>query len=153
MGYTLVTNDSNNSLFGPQLPIGIGLNFQNTALFQTLLSNPDQLVNNLKNLLLTKIGERYGVPTYGSDLLYILFEPNLNDLKDNIKDLIRTPINKWLPQINVIDIVITTAEDNPDLQHEIEIKIIFSTDDNFLQSLDITGLSTGAVSATSTVVI
>jgi phage baseplate assembly protein W len=92
------------------------------------------------------------VPTYGSDLLYILFEPNLNDLKDNIKDLIRTPINRWLPGIEVIDIVITTAEDNPDLQHEIEIKIIFSIDDAFVQELNINATATGTVTTTSGVI-
>jgi phage baseplate assembly protein W len=153
MGYTLVTNDSNNSLTNPQLPIGVGLNFQPSQLFQQMFNNPDQLVNNLKNLLLTKIGERYGVPTYGSDLLYILFEPNLIDLKDSIKELIRTPINYWLPLINVIDIVITTAEENPNLQHEIEIKIIFSIDDKNVQELTINASSTGAVTTTTAVVI
>jgi phage baseplate assembly protein W len=152
MGYTLVTNVSNNALFEDLQPYGIGLNFETSQLFDNVYQNATQAINNLKLLLLTKIGERFGVPTYGSDLLYILFEPNLNDLKDNIKDLIRTPINKWLPGIEVIDIVITTAEDNPDLQHEIEIKIIFSIDDAFVQELNINATATGTVTTTSGVI-
>jgi len=152
MGYTLVTNVSNNALFDNLQPLGIGLNFETSQLFDNVYQNATQAINNLKLLLLTKIGERFGVPTYGSDLLYILFEPNLNDLKDNIKDLIRTPINKWLPGINVIDIVITTAEDNPDLQHEIEIKIIFSIDDAVVQELSINTTATGTVTTTSGVI-
>ena len=75
------------------------------------------------------------------------------DLKDSIKELIRTPINYWLPLINVIDIVITTAEENPNLQHEIEIKIIFSIDDKNVQELTINASSTGAVTTTTAVVI
>ena len=147
MGYTLVTN--NIASINIQTPIGIGLNFQTSQLFELISNNPTQLLNNLKNLLLTKIGERYGVPTYGSDLLYILFEPNLNDLKDDIRELIRIPVSKWLPQINIIDIVITTAEDNPDLQHEIEIKIVFSINDTLVQELNINTTSTGTVTTTS----
>lgn len=150
MGYTLVTN--NIASINIQTPIGIGLNFQTSQLFELISNNPTQLLNNLKNLLLTKIGERYGVPTYGSDLLYILFEPNLNDLKDSIRDLIRTPVNLWLPQINIIDIVITTAEDNPNLQYEVEIKIIFSVNENLVQELNINTTSTGTVTTTSGIV-
>lgn len=147
MGYTLVTNNIVSNI--TPLPLGIGLSFQTSQVFEQISNNPAQALNNLKNLLLTKIGERYGVPTYGSDLLYILFEPNLNDLKDDIRELIRKPVSKWLPQINIIDIVITTAEDNPNLQHEIEIKIIFSVNDTLVQELNINTTSTGAVTTTS----
>ena len=152
MGYTVVT--SNNALINDiQLPIGIGLNFETSQLFDGIYQNTTQVLNNLKLLLLTKMGERYGIPTYGSDLLYVLFQPNLNNLKDAVKELIRTPINKWLPNVNVIDIVITTAEDDPNLQHEIEIKIIFSVDDTLVQELNINTTEFGTVTTSTGVVI
>jgi phage baseplate assembly protein W len=152
MPYTLVT-DIISSQF--EQPLGISLNFQNTQIFETIttINNSAQALNNLKNLLLTKIGERVGLPTYGCDLLYILFEPNLNDIKDDIKQLITDPVQYWLPYIDIIDIVITTNQDNPNLQHEIEIKIIFSVDDRLTQSLNINVNSSGALTTTTENVI
>lgn len=147
MAYTLVNNNTT-SLFN--FPLGISLNFQQNQVFQSIysVSTDQQALNNLKNLLLTKIGERVGQPTYGSNLLYILFEPNLNDVKDNIKELITTPVSYWLPYININDIIITTSEDNPDLQHEIEIKIDFNVDNFIFNTLTINYDSDGTITAT-----
>jgi phage baseplate assembly protein W len=145
MPYTLV-NTSNIPL--EINPLGISLNFQQSQVFQSISSNSLQALNNLKNLLLTRIGERVAQPTYGSNLLYILFEPNLKDLKDNIKDFITTPVSYWLPYIIINDIIITTNEDNPDLQHEIEIKIEFQVDNFIFNTLTINYESNGTITTT-----
>ncbi len=147
MPYTYVNNNSTPLV---NFPLGISLNFQQTQVFESISStnNNQQALNNLKNLLLTKIGERIGQPTYGSNLLYVLFEPNLKDLKDNIKDLITTPVSYWLPYININDIIITTNEDNPDLQHEIEIKIEFEVDNFIFNTLTINFDSDGTITTT-----
>ena len=145
MPYTLV-NTSNIPL--EINPLGISLNFQQSQVFQSISSNSQQALNNLKNLLLTRIGERVAQPTYGSNLLYILFEPNLKDLKDNIKDFITTPVSYWLPYIIINDIIITTNEDNPDLQHEIEIKIEFQVDNFIFNTLTINYESNGTITTT-----
>lgn len=148
MGYILVDNNLIQPGFNNELPLGISLNFQNPQLFLAILSQQEQALQNLKNLLLTKTGERVGLPTYGCDLLYILFQPNLNDIKDQIKQLITDPVSYWLPYIQIIDIVITTNEDNPNLQHEIEIKIVFSVDETAdIQSLTINANDNGTITA------
>jgi len=146
MPYTLVNKNSTPLV---NFPLGISLNFQQAQVFESISStnNNQQALNNLKNLLLTKIGERVGQPTYGSNLLYILFEPNLNDFKDNIKELITTPVSYWLPYININDIIITTSKDNPDLQHEIEIKIDFDVDNFIFNTLTINYDSDGTITA------
>jgi len=61
-------------LIGLQLPLGVHQDgvFKQT---QTLL---EQTKSNIKNLLLTRRGERLGNPTFGSDLLSVVFEP-IND--------------------------------------------------------------------------
>lgn len=146
MAYTLVTDNVETQL--PQ-PLGVSLNFLTAGLFQPVSSISIQALNNLKNLLLTKIGERVGQPTFGCDLLYIIFEPNLNEIKTEIKDFITAPVAYWLPYINIIDIVITTAQDNPNLQHEVEIKIIFSVDETNTQILNISADSNGTVTTTT----
>lgn len=149
MAYTIVTDAVVNQQ--TELPLGISLNFQVSELFETITSvnNSKQALNNLKNLLLTKIGERIGFPTYGCDLLYVIFEPNLNAIKNDVKQLITTPVSYWLPYIEIIDIVITTAQDNPNLQHEIEVKIIFSVDGANIQVLNINVDSNNVVTTTT----
>lgn len=146
MAYTLVTDNSENAT---QQALGVSLNFQTNGLFQSVSSISIQALNNLKTLLLTKIGERVGLPTFGCDLLFILFEPNLNEIKSDIKDLITAPVAYWLPYIEIIDIVITTAQDNPNLQHEVEIKIVFSVDETNTQILNISADSNGTVTTTT----
>jgi phage baseplate assembly protein W len=145
MGYTVVTDTIANQQL--ELPLGISLNFQVSELFESITSinNPKQALNNLKNLLLTKIGERLGNPTYGCDLLYVIFEPNLNEIKDEIKQIITTPVSYWLPYIDILDIVITTAQDDPNLQHEVEIKIVFSVDNFIANTLTINYESDGTI--------
>ena len=145
MAYTLVTDPI--VINQIELPLGISLNFQSSGVFETITSvnNTTQALNNLKNLLLTRIGERVSNPTYGSDLLYVIFEPNLNSIKDEIKQLITTPVSYWLPYIDIVDIVITTAQDDPNLQHEVEIKIVFTVDNFIFNTLTINYESDGTI--------
>ena len=54
-------------------PLGIRLDVQS---FTPLYLTTDQAYENLKTLLLTRKGERYHQPNFGTRLLNILFEPN-----------------------------------------------------------------------------
>lgn len=105
--------------------IGVGLSNLNT-IFSTVYTVPQQARENLKSLLLTRIGERYMQPTYGTRLLEIIFQPNTYELKPEIEDILVEPINFWLPYILIDTIKITTAEDDPSLMHQIEISILYS---------------------------
>jgi phage baseplate assembly protein W len=67
-------------------------------------------------------------PTYGTDLITILFEPNLSELKSEIQTLLKAPITYWLPYINIESIDIITNEDDPTLIHNIKITINYSVD-------------------------
>jgi uncharacterized protein len=79
-------------------------------------------------LLLTRIGERVMQPTYGTNLINIIFEPNLSSLKTEIQTLIQDPINYWLPYINIESIDIITNEDDSNMIHNIQITINYSVD-------------------------
>jgi phage baseplate assembly protein W len=94
--------------------------------FKPIYLTNDQAFQNLKTLLLTRKGERYSLPTFGTDLLKIIFEPNTNLIKERIEDIIMGPVSYWLPYINITDIIITTPEDDPTVNYDIQIKISFS---------------------------
>jgi phage baseplate assembly protein W len=125
MGYFLQTaNDvtQNNE-------VGLGVSFStNKGLFDSIYTSDAQTRENLKTLLLTRKGERIMQPTYGTDLITILFEPNLSELKSEIQTLLKAPITYWLPYINIESIDIITNEDDPTLIHNIKITINYSVD-------------------------
>jgi phage baseplate assembly protein W len=105
--------------------LGVGLSNLN-SIFSTVYTIPQQIRENLKKLLLTRIGERYMQPTYGTNLLDIIFQPNTNDLKPEIEDILVESINFWLPYVQIEAINIITAEDDPALPHQIQISILYS---------------------------
>jgi hypothetical protein len=51
------------------IAIGISLNFETSQLFDGFYQNTIKRLNNLKNLLLTKIGERYGITNIWSQFI------------------------------------------------------------------------------------
>ena len=80
--------------------------------------------SNIRNLLLTIKGERLGNPTFGSDLMRIIFEPDAGDIDNKIEESIRSSMSEWLPSININNIEISTSEQNP---HTKNVKILFKT--------------------------
>jgi phage baseplate assembly protein W len=110
-------------LVDPASSAALGVGLQSlTPIYLTT----DQAFENLKTLLLTRKGERYNQPTFGTDLLNILFEPNTNLIKQAINDIINEPVASWLPYIDITDINVVTAEEDPLLNYNILITISFS---------------------------
>ena len=93
------TQSYNDYAIGISLPIQI----TNTA-FQQTFTTIEQVKSNIKNLLLTKRGERIMQPTFGSRMQDVLFEPKRNDFESKIEDTINESLEKWLPYIKAEEI-------------------------------------------------
>ena len=106
--------------------LGIDLSFNNVGVFKPLYSSLKQAAANFRNLLQTQRGERYYHPTYGCDLIAILFEPNVTELKEEISSIITEATSTWLPYIDIDDLIINTIEDDPLLEHQLVISITIS---------------------------
>lgn len=114
------TNTTNNE-------IGLGVKLTNlSSVFSTLYTIPEQSKENLKSLLLTRIGERYMLPEFGTNLLNLVFDMNSNTIKEVINDTITSAISVWLPYITIEELDIKTIEDDPSLIHTIEISLTYS---------------------------
>jgi phage baseplate assembly protein W len=135
MGYRIA--EANDITQTNDVGLGVSLSTGN-QLFSPIYETRDQVRENLKTLMLTKIGERYQKPEYGTNLLYVIFEPNLADLKAEITNLIRTPINYWLPDLIIQSIDIVTAEDDPTLTYNIRVTITYSADNYNTDTLTLT---------------
>jgi len=124
-------------------PLGVSLRS-----FTPLYLTTDQALENLKTLLLTRKGERYNQPTFGTSLLNILFEPSTELIKDQIIDIITKPVSFWLPYIILDNIDIVTAEDNPDVNYNIQITISFSVAQYSTQTITFTVSDSGVLEVT-----
>lgn len=145
MSYVIIPSNVANT--NTQTPFGISLLTSTAGTFQTVYTYEDQARNNFKNLLLTYPGERTGDwINFGCNLKEIIFEPNINEIKPDIVDLIQSAVATWLPYINIQDIDIKTAEDDPSLIYLITISIQFTVSTSLLeQTITLNTSNTGNI--------
>lgn len=117
--------DSNINAVANNTALGVRLTNLST-IFQSVYTIPEQVRENLKTLLLTQIGERYMQPEFGTNLLAIVFEPNVSELKSDIQDILESAISTWLPYVSIEQLNITTTEDDPTLIHHVLISLSYS---------------------------
>lgn len=112
--------------------IGIGINKRSDkgGIFSVNYTTLTQAKNNLKNLILTRKGERILNPSFGCDIWQVLFEPIDGGLIENkIESTILDAVSNWLPYLNINEIVFDY--DNNDIdRHAINLQISFSLTSN-----------------------
>jgi len=65
---------------------------------------------NLKNLILTRKGERPFHPDLGTSIYDFLFDQNVQEMLANIEEELNTVITKWLPYITITDLSVSVAD-------------------------------------------
>ena len=104
------TEEFNNFAVGITLPIQRG----NEGYFRQSFRTFDQIRSNLKNLLLTKRGERIFQPDFGSGLHDLLFNPATEKFEEDLETTINDAVAKWLPYVVVEDINIDISKEMTD---------------------------------------
>jgi len=117
-------------LYGPKWPLKKGQR-DTYELYEDVKS---QISFYLKNLLLTSPGENISDPEYGVGLRRYLFENNIDDIRSDISSQISLQISKYLPYLGVLDILVSSDEDQID-NYLLRIKIVYSTPDSILSSV------------------
>ncbi len=113
-------------------PIGILVPFNaETGIFKQSYTNNQQVLSNLKNLLLTAKGERYLLPTFGTDIRTILFENIVSedDFTNRINSEIEGAIAEWMPYLVIIELqtIIPSESQDPRLDdpgHVVTVKLV-----------------------------
>ena len=107
--------------------IKLPLNNASKGLFELSYSTEDQAVSNLKNLLLTSKGERRYLPTFGTGIMNLLFDPNTTEVGENLKDEISSAISFWMPYIIIDNIDIKQKIDalGAQAEHGLSVTINF----------------------------
>lgn len=75
----------------------------------------DQIKADLLQLLLTNPGERVMMPTFGTPLRRLMFEPNDKALTIQAKQMIANAIIQWEPRIVITNIEVTAGMDSDSL--------------------------------------
>ena len=96
----------------PDIFIGISLplEYGNQGFFNKTKTTLQQTRSNIRNLLLTMKGERLGNPTFGSELMKVIFEPDDGSIPEKVEEAIRAALSEWLPYVKVVDIITTSDE-------------------------------------------
>jgi len=124
MAYKIVEVDTNAE--DANVAIGVKFPFNAPGVFAKSFTTFEQASTNIKSLLLTRKGERYEQPNFGTELLNLVFEPNISELKDFVSTTINDAVNFWLPYITITELNIVTGEDDPTLVHNLKISIRFT---------------------------
>lgn len=90
------------------------------------VTNEKSINQAIKNLLLTDLGERLFQPDVGSDISYLLFEPNLRENYEMIETFIRSTIKNYEPRAQVQDVVFG----EPENEHELYVTIYYNLINN-----------------------
>jgi phage baseplate assembly protein W len=126
-----------------EVPVGITIPYSRgngDGFFAQTYSMLERARINLSFLLMTAKGERPMMPTYGSDLRALLFNPNTPDYVDELfEDAVKDAAELWMPEVIIASVVTTRDLENapyvatlkitfsvsiiPDSSQEIEIKI------------------------------
>ena len=122
--------------------LGIGINrvSDNGGIFSVNYTTLTQAKDNLKNLILTKKGERVMNPEFGCDVWRVLFEQLVEEqIETQIETTILDAVGKWLPYLNIDEIIFDY--DNIDIDNNtinLEVKFSLVSNPNLSESVNIT---------------
>ena len=110
--------------FKPDVAVGVKLPFgKPKGLFAQSFTTEEQAVSNLKNLLLTRKGERPFQPLFGSDVYQQLFENIDINLEDRVSQTLSKDIKFWLPYIVIDNIDVQTEPDRNFVQIQLRFRV------------------------------
>jgi phage baseplate assembly protein W len=114
---------------GITLPLRRGNNgyFENTTNILT------QVRANLRNLLLTRKGERVMQPEYGCDIHRLIFEQATDDGLADTRASIENAVQTWMPFVGVDDVQVVRNEDLNTIYVQIQFTLL--TNQNLTDSV------------------
>lgn len=112
--------------------LGIGINKSSNSggIFPVNYTTLNQAKDSLKNLILTKKGERVMQPDFGCDIWELIFEPIVEEtISTKIENSILSAVGIWLPYLNIDNIIFDYDENDID-SNKINLEVKFSLKSN-----------------------
>ena len=121
--------------------LGIGINraSNSNGIFATNYTTLTQAKDNLKNLILTKKGERLMQPEFGCDIWLVLFEQiSEGIIEAKIESYIVDAVSQWLPYLNIDEIIFDYDSNDIDNNRiSLDIKFSLKNNPNLTESVQI----------------
>jgi phage baseplate assembly protein W len=119
----------------PSIAVGIGLPFNNDAVFSSTYLTKDAIKSNLINYFLTNKYERYLNNSFGANLKSFIFEQITNDNVSFLKEDIQNKINQYFSNIKITNLDVLLLTDS----NEINVKLSYSVPNtNISDKIEIT---------------
>lgn len=85
----------------------------------------DGIKSKLLHIILTPKGQRLRQPEFGTNLIKFIFDQNVEDTWDSIKEEIRSQVGLYLPQVTFDNInIIKNTEDEHNIYVEIDYSVM-----------------------------
>jgi phage baseplate assembly protein W len=131
MAYTLqkkVVKDTDsefdNHAYGLTYPVRSG-----STMFESTYNLVDAASANIRNLLLTRKGERIMLPEFGTGLHELLFEPMDDEFESKVQKTVIDSVKFWLPYVTIEEIDIDMSPEMKD-RHRANLKLTFRVGDS-----------------------
>ena len=121
------------------LGIGINKSSNSNGVFSTNYTTLTQAKDNLKNLILTKKGERLMNPDFGCDVWLVLFEQmDGATIETRIETAIVDAVDTWLPYLSLTSIVFDYDDNDIDTNKiSLDIQFSLASNPNLTESVQI----------------
>ena len=99
----------------------------------------DAIKSDLLHLLLTTPGDRLYLPDFGTNLKQFLFEPNDNQVRDDIRNEVQNAVSKYIPNLTITTLTVDrpdTSEYNGKGDHTAVIRIDYIVTEGALNKVD-----------------
>ena len=114
--------------------IGISLPFRKSfgveGWFASESTTIEAVKNDIKNLLLTRKGERILQPNLGLNLQRFMFEQYTDETRIAIENEITDSVTKWLPFIEIKELKITSKRREDIGKNAVDISVVFNIKQN-----------------------
>ena len=133
---SVIANDKNEDVY---IGLGLPLNHDKDGFFNRTKTSLEQTKSNIKNLLLTRKGERLGNPNFGSNLFAVLFEQEGSDVENKAEEAIRSAMIEFLPFVIIDNIEASfSARNNNIINVSIQFSLNVDTTSSEKISIDVT---------------
>ena len=133
---SVIANDKNEDVY---IGLGLPLNHDKDVFFNITKTSLEQTKSNIKNLLLTRKGERLGNPNFGSNLFAVLFEQEGSDVENKAEEAIRSAMSEFLPFVIIDNIEASfSARNNNIINVSIQFSLNVDTTSSEKISIDVT---------------
>ena len=114
----------------PSTAIGVAIPFNTPSVFTSVYTTKEQIKYNIINFLLTDNRERIFNPTFGAGLRSKLFEQITKESNEALKSSIRTSVEYYFPNIQIVKLGILSDPDSSTIAIQFSYRLLANNEED-----------------------